>query len=397
MNAERLYVIAKAIKTDLAKGKIIPTLEQLINALQNQITAPQEPSHQQQVSEYRTKLNEALTESSVRDFSPTWMQIVDQIHGTHILGEKLLESLEQCFSANAITPSVALDKLKVIRDELKAFSNGLDQLINAYAQLSIGSEDLEPGECEVGILIPRGFVDDRLDNLGKELAELNKIFGVFAEIAQGGRPGFKVRTLSTSDFLVFIEAALPVAACIAVAVDKLISTYKNLLDIRKHHRELKELGLRKVELGGIEEYANRLMSERIDELDKELLAEFLKQADQHRENELKVELKQQLSKLANRIDRGFNVEVRCMPLLEQGDDALDETDSDRQEQSKRFEMIKATQGTLQFLRLEGEPLLSLPESASKPQLEREKPVDVAKGQKSRARRARKKTPNDEDK
>lgn len=361
MNVERLHEIAKAIRADLSTTRTVRTLEALTSALQDVVNSPQQAQPQQELSTQLSHLIEALGASASNDFSPTWKQVAEEIGAYDLLGNTLKERIEAIFATNQITPSVALAELQLIKKAAESLYANLDQLVKALEALGIGSEPLQGTDCEVGVLIPRGFVDNRLDRLGSELSELNKIFGVFAEVASGNRPGFKVRTISSSDFNVYIEAIPAVAACIAVAVERIIATYKNLLDIRKHHRELAELGLPAENLEGIQGHANTLMQSEIDKIDKELLNEFLRQKDVGRMNELEIELRMSMSKIANRIDRGFNIEVRVPPqIAAPADDAPPHDPQDIQ----HIQSIREASETLEFIKLEGPPILKLPENSN---------------------------------
>jgi hypothetical protein len=237
--------------------------------------------------------------------------------------------------------------------------SSLDNLLTAFSQLQIGSEELEQGDCEVGILVPRTFVDNRLDKFSDELAELNRIFGVFAEISTGSRPGFEIRTISSSALTIFLNAAPVVGACISVAIERIVSLYKQLLEIRKLQGELKKQGMGKKDLKGIEDHANNLMGNGIEKLVQEILTEFHVGTDTGRKNELSIDLKYSLTKVANRVDRGFNIEVRMAEPEET--DADTEMDEEQADAIKHHTRIQGASKTLQFLRLDGDPMLSLPE------------------------------------
>lgn len=46
MNAERLHVIARAIKSEMEATEVVELLQQLTNHLYQQIQQPQQPQHQ---------------------------------------------------------------------------------------------------------------------------------------------------------------------------------------------------------------------------------------------------------------------------------------------------------------------------------------------------------------
>ena len=360
MNAERLHAIAFEIKRDLANSTALSLLQQLVSALANQVSQPGQPQYQQQTSQFYTQLLDGLVKAEVNDFSPTWRQAIEELGAGKVLGSSLASRVEDIFNRNQITPSVAQQELQELLNELQGLASALDQLLAGFKFLRVGMEELEPGECELGVLVPRAFVDNRLDRFSDELAELNQIFGVFAELATGGRPSFQIKTISSTDLSVFLEVGAVVGACVATAMERIIALYKQLLEIRKIQGELTKQGVDKKNLKGLEDHANGIMETGIDSLVKQLLAEFKGKADAGRKNELSIELKFALKKVANRIDRGFNIEVRM-------EDPVAPTEPDREmtaEQAalaKSHAQIQAASGTLQFLKLEGAPILSLPE------------------------------------
>jgi hypothetical protein len=362
MNVERLHIIAKAIKKDLVDTNSLAMIAQLVTSLQNQINQPQQPQYQSQTSQTVTALYNALIATRSNEFPPTWKQVVEEIGANEVLGNDLKLKIEHIFSRNQITPSVALQEIQEVHVKLQTLTTSVDQLLAALNNFHIGSEELKQGECEVGFIVPREFVNNRLDKFADELSELDKIFETLAELATGSRPGFNVKTISSSDLTVFFDAAPSVAACIAVAIERIVALYKQLLEIRKLNNELAKQGVTKEELVGVENHANNLMETGIEKLIDELITEYGKQIEKGRKHELEIALRFSLKKMANRIDRGFNVEVRAEPIKEGEKAEGTETESEANE----IHHAKITQAakTLQFMKLDGSPILSLNESAT---------------------------------
>lgn len=357
MNAERLHAIAAAVKTDLAESSVLNHLGQLSSALTNLTSQPGQPEYQRQVSTALQALDGALVNAKVNAFSPTWRQVLDETGMSELLGVNLLARIQAAITENQLTPTVATQKVQQLLSELQTLSTHVDQLIAAFRLLRVGQEDLEPGECEIGVLVPRNFVSNRLDKFADELEELNRIFGTFSELATGERPSLEIRTISSSDLSIFLDAAPVVGACVAVAVERIVGLYKQLLEVRKLQGELLKQGLDKKDVKGVEDHANKIMDKGIDVLVKDLLAEFEKKGDGHRTNELSVEIKYSLKKIANRIDRGFNIEVRM-----EEPEAPDDEEVATEETARMHGRIQNAAAGMQFLKLEGDPILSLPEA-----------------------------------
>ena len=360
MNAERLHAIASAMQADISKSAVLSNLQQLISMLSNQVSQPNQPQYQQQTSQFLLALVDGLRTAAVNQFSPTWQQALQEIGAWQLLGNTLADRVEEIFARNQITPSVAQQELQSLFNDLQAISSAFDQMLVSFRTLRIGKEDLAPGECELGVLVPRAFVENRLDRFADELEELDKIFGVFAELSTGSRPSFPIKTISSTDLSVFLEVGAVVGACVATAVERIIALYKTLLEVRKLQGELVKQGVDKKNLEGLEAHANSIMDVGIDKLVKDLLSEFKGNVDAGRKNELSVELKYSLKKIANRIDRGFNIEVRMEEPL-QAADADKTATAEVKALSQSHERIRKASETLQFLKLDGEPILRLTE------------------------------------
>ena len=304
-------------------------------------------------------LYDALSNSSINDFSPAWRQTLEELSVDDILGNNLKDQIEEIFQSNQITPSVAHDELEELYSRLEAFKTSLQQITTGFDSLKIGADELEPDACELGILVPREAVKNKLNSFGNEIIELDKLLGTFSELTTGTRPGFNIRSLSSSDFNVFLDSAPIVGAGITIAVERIISVYKQILEIRKLHKELKDQGVPAKNTKGIKSHVSSIMETEIDKLVEVLLKRYWKKDDPERRNELATDLKFALRRFAKRIDQGYNLEVRVNPPDE---DEEDPTIRKRYSKNKEhFELILSASKSLSFIKLEGEPILSLPD------------------------------------
>ena len=361
MNAERLHVIVLAIKEELEQTLVLETLTQLRDSLQSQVNQPQQAAHQQQVSTLLKKITRQLEEAPSNSFSPSWLQTVIEIGAIGILGKGLLEQIRTIFERNQITPSVAHQEVQELTQKLEQFKNAVNQLSTAFETLGIGKDELDPGQCELAVLVPRSSVQNTLNDLGLELNKLHKIFGTFAELATGSRPDFKVRHISSSDFSVLLDLVPEIAACLAIAVERVVELYKKLLEIRALRTQLSDQGLTDKALKGVDTHANNHMTTGIQQLVEELFEKYGQSIETGRKNELRTDVGMALNQIANRIDRGYNIDIRV--FIEQHDEQSEEN-AEKVEQGETQDAINTilekTKG-LQFLKPAGEPILTLPD------------------------------------
>jgi hypothetical protein len=360
MNAERLFLIAKAVKQDLAQTNIGGHLQQLIAALQGQINQPQAAQFQQQVSQIKSSIMQSLDKAPSNEFSPSWRQVIAEIGANGLLGKELQYQIESVFNRNQITPSLALTDIQGLHGRISQLQAVIDQLISSFSALKIGEDHIESGMAEIGILIPRAFVGAKLGRFADELAELDNILKTFSEVATGRTADWDIRAISSSDLTVYITAGLKVAALMAVTLERIIAAYKNLLDIRKLRSDLSNKGVPENALSDIEKYARSLMGNAIDDMVKGLVEEFYEHEDKDRKNELVTALRYASKRLAARIDRGFNIEVRAEQPKDKGAPGSQKNTGEGAASQEYCARISSATKALEFMKLEGDPILQLP-------------------------------------
>src|SRR5258708_7148595 len=142
---------------------LVSQMQTLVSALRAVVQQPNAPN-QQNLAAYRNSLYQAVSDSQVDKFSPAWKQILEEIGGEEFFGATLKQKIETILANNQMTPTVAADELEQIRQRMEKFQNAINQGTSAFNTLRINDERLEPRECEIGMLTPRGEVDNRLDD-----------------------------------------------------------------------------------------------------------------------------------------------------------------------------------------------------------------------------------------
>ncbi len=362
MNAEKLFKVTSELKAEFDKINVVNVLTQLRNHLQNVVNQPQQAVHQQNLSKAKKQLFDYLESAPSNEYSPILKQIVQDIGGAELVGKNLKTRIEKAFIGNQITPSVALEEINKILSETQAFYNALNQIVAGFSGLKIGKEELEPGHCELSYLIPREYTKENLSSLKKEIAELNFILNNISEVITGEKQEFKVNTISSSDYTLYIELSLLIGNILIIATEKILNTYKTILEIKNLRNQLKDKGVPEEKTKGIEEYANKTMEVEIVKLAKEMIKNHYKGKDNGRKNELISGLTISFNKIANRIDNGFNLDIRVEPLPQSTDE--DKT-SEQEEKEKLINSIKKSSKTLEFINTSGKSILSLEEGKNK--------------------------------
>jgi len=232
VNAERLHAVALALQKDLG-GTELPTLmEQLASALASAVQEPTNPTYQEQVGTVREEVVSRLRASRTNEFPDSWWLVLSELGVEDLIGTNLLEKIEEIFARNEITLSTASAEIAEINTRVQELWASLNQLVAAFEAFSIGTEDLGPGEFEIGFLIPRDAVDNELEQLGEEFTKLDSILGPFAELNGENRPDLYVRSIASSEFQVFLAALPDLALTIAKVVESLLTSYEKIRNMR---------------------------------------------------------------------------------------------------------------------------------------------------------------------
>lgn len=162
----------------------------------------------------------------------------------------------------------------------------------------------------------------------------------------------------------FLESTSATAVLFTFALGRLLGIYQQILDIRLKHRELSEDDdVPDEALKPLTDYVNNKMGDEIRVVAEEVIAKATL-PDKDRLNELRNELTNRLNSLADRIDRGFNVEVRAGEIPESTDDDEVEAQVSASVREASQTVLKA-QKDLEFMNVSGKPILHL-----------DKPVDT---------------------
>jgi hypothetical protein len=358
VNAERLHAIVNSLQAETSATKYPEYLEQLVEGLQEAVEAPKQPGPQEKVSTARKNLATALREAPSNEFSPAWRQALEEMGVADLLGTTLADELDRIFTQNEITPKTARDELTEIQSRVQALGSALEKASLSLEFFRIGSEELSPGEFEIGFLIPRVQVDNGLEHLGSEFTKLRRIIGPFSELAGESRPDVPVRSISSSEFQVFLDSAPVTAVLFTHALGRVLGIYQQILDIRLKHRELSEDdNVPEEALQPLVDYANEQMRHEIPKIVEEVLAKA-RLDDDGRLNELRNDLTRQISALADRVDRGFDVEVRAGEIPDSTEDEGEEGEVDTGTREAARTVLNA-QKSIEFMNVTGKPILGL--------------------------------------
>ena len=359
MRAEIALEVISDIFWELDQDEVLKKFDALISSIEEQVNDSTEDT-QLAVAAARDILFNTLAESTFNDYPPSLLVVLEETGVQGLIGSRLADRVRSAFLGNEITPASALEKIRSLRASVDMLHKRADEYTVSSRFFKIEQDTLSYNEYEFSIAVPRHFVNNELDDFGKELVRLDRIFSVFNEIATGSREDFKIRSISSSELTVVLESAPAVAVMIVTAIERLATLYERILGIIKLHRDVSKFdGMPDKVSGGIKEYIDSKISNGVDEVSKFFHGE-LRRVETTRRNELKTELRNSLRDIAARLDSGFLFDVRG-GQPEDGSAPNEEEQTPEEKQHKaNYEKVTASRDVIRRLRVESGPILSLP-------------------------------------
>lgn len=314
MNAEQLHAVAKELQALVNESRVVNSLQELQSSLHNLVKQPQQPQHQTQIQNIRRQLIDALETSDFNNWSMNKHQIASEIGAAGLFGKALAKRIEDSFEANAATPEVIRQEIENAQNDVAAFSESLKKLTSAFETFNIEFEALEPGEGEIGILIPRS-VNAGLYDFSKDLRRIDFELKTLAQVVTGSAENFSIRTISSSDLMVFL-AAIP----------ELVNFFSNIVvSLRLGYekaQELKEVLEKMRNLGNTSEATIESLEGDVESAMEKEVAKVIEQirpmyetavANGLAEDGFEVSLTSTVKAMAARIDRGYSFSFRIGP------------------------------------------------------------------------------------
>jgi hypothetical protein len=362
LNAEQLHTTCLELRKEIDSLGLLTELQQLATALQNSVNQPNQPQHQEQIGTSKNNLMSSLQRIESSERPVTKQHIIEEIGGSDLLGGPLKSRIEESFSQLDVTPALVQKDIAEMHSELESFREGIDQLIAGFERLDIETDELNGYVAELAILIPRRENADDLEFFSKDLKNLNRELQHFNELVTGSSEPFRIRSLSSSDYSVFLQFLPETAQAVVSTIALLLFGYEKLLDIRKKRADLVKEEAPEALIGEMDRWAESLMSEKIDQITDDLMEQFqdVDRADL-RGNELKGHVRLSVKKLAGRIDVGYHFSARIGQVEEPSEEDAEDEElvAEYERKSDLIENIKTNASNIEYQSMDGEPVLPI--------------------------------------
>lgn len=253
-------------------------------------------------------------------------------------------------------------KLTEFMTQRQSYIEQITQLGGNLDKVGVLPISLQPGDAEIGFLLPRTLFNNRLDTLIKELRDVNRIIRAFSEATLGSVEEVEVRDISTSDPLFFFHIQPETIVAIGAAVTWALNTWKQVEEIRRVRAET-----RKTEVLTEKEATDvfdKKINEKIEAAIEAKVSELSKDDGKPgRAKEQQTDLKWALESLLAHVERGMIIELRYVAPPPKSPDDLEPTSTAKHD---AFESLKNIAPQLAFPKMEGPPILKLPQPPPAP-------------------------------
>lgn len=353
MNTEQLLTLTRSLILLEDNEQIQERLVELVNSLDNLTTNPSEPGYQTDMSDRLTTLEKALTKVEA-GFSPAYLKKLEEISARPFFSTAMVQRLRQVLAENSVTPAAVREEARDLLNQRSNFIANLHGVDNGLTSLGFDEDNLKPGEAEIGFQIPRKLFENELGGFADELQQIKFIIRPFSELTGNAGEPAEIRTISTTDPLIYVGLAVSTIATIGAAVKWCLDQWKTVEEMRKLRAEtanLKNLGAQKL-AAQFDEIIENNVQDGVEAEASRLIATG--KVDGERQHEVLTHLEMSLRALLTRIELGMTVEIRLLPP------PIPEGAEDANQFAETFQNLAEIQKQLAFPTPTGSPVLQLP-------------------------------------
>ena len=336
MNTERLHSLIRLLIEANKKHNFINLLQGVDSAYTQSVQSPN-PQNAEAFANARNNLIVAALEFPVGSLSPSRRKLLEAIGGTFYYGENLPRRIDVIIQ-NAKTPSDTIAEIQELRTKMTEFLKIVQLLDDSLTELGVGVEDIPQDSAEIEVLIPESMIDGHLNGFIKETTHLDYVFSDIREVVTGKRTSLDIRSLGSGSAELYLIVDLATGAQVLAFVAAVVTLINTVLLTRRDRESLKKQKAPDKIIKDLKSWEDQRIQEQINKLREVILENY--KGEEGRKNELRNALSMRLKRLADRIDRGMDIDVTTAATAEQKEG--DESAADAKQ-------IKDKQGYIAFI------------------------------------------------
>ncbi|MDC7707035.1 hypothetical protein [Vogesella indigofera] len=315
MHLGRFHRAVELLHQDYKNLNPVQLIQEVINCLNN---VAANPGNSEIASAYKLSLDKcrnALAGSSLNVPRPILKGMLESIGAENFIGNELFQKILKAISSNSVAPSLAVQALSKIQQETNEFFQHISSIDNSFSQLNVEYYDLDDGEAEIGLLVPRDENASTLKDLGKEFNQWHNTFSPIVELFDPTAGPLQIKNCATTDWMVYLATTPFVLFGVSKCVKGVNAILRELIESRSLIDKLIEKKRSPEAIAALQEEHADMASTELRNLAEEIVDEHYKGTDLGRKNELKNAMNQSLSTLAEKITSGAQLEVRMLPAV----------------------------------------------------------------------------------
>lgn len=358
MNTERLHSLLRLLIKANNKHNFVDLLQNFENAYTQSVQTPS-PENADAFNNALNALRATAHEFPVGSLSPSRRKILEAIGGATYYGEGLALEIDHII-AGSDTPSNAVVEIQNLRSKVNEFFPTIQALDDSLNKLGVGTEDVPKDSAEIEILIPEEMVEGHLNGLVKETRHLDTALSDIREVVTGKRASLDIRSLGSGSLELYLTVDLVTGAYVLNFITGVVLLINSILQTRRDRESLKLQDAPKQIIKEIKNWEDKRITDEIDKLRDEILEKY--KGEEGRKNELRNALSNSLKRLADRIDRGMDIDVTTAATVGEkgGEEATGEVEQIKAER-RSIESIQKDANIISQIERNRAPVLQLPD------------------------------------
>lgn len=302
--------------------QLLQNVESSLNAAANN------PGNQEIANAYKQALElcrTTLSKSSLNTPRPITEGMLEALGAKEYIGNALFKRIISAITSDHAAPALVAQSINLITQDVQQFYSHITNLNNAFKALNVEYDDLNTGEGEIGLLIPKDENSSSLKDLSKECNQWHIALSTISEVFDTESKCLRIKTCSTTDWMFYLTATPPTLFGVSFCIKGVNSILKELLTFKELIQQLIESKASPEAIEILEAQQSTKLSDELRTLAELTVEKYYKEKD-NRSNELKNALSQALKVIAEKISTGSKIEIRLIPPTADSTDKEEENE-----------------------------------------------------------------------
>lgn len=254
-----------------------------------------------------------LLQSALNRPRPILRLMLESIGANEFIGERFFLRVMAAIEANPGATALVVQSITALQQDTQKFYQQIATLDKTFSGLKVEYDELEEGEAEIGLLIPRNDQASSLKDLSKIFNHWHNALTPIKEVFDPQAGSLQIRLCSTTDWMFYLISTPLVLAGLSYCMKKINEILGEAVKMRELVAQLVHAKAPQKAIDLIEKDGDGKLDKELRTLAKDVLRQHYKENDEGRKNELENHLTISFKRIAHEITNGTKVEVRLIP------------------------------------------------------------------------------------